>query len=150
MWNKRQQRAKKKKRKKKKHKLGSAALTRNEAKSMSTRLLAGESFAIFQVKSRAFLCVNKKQLPLYHWRGLRRANETEAVAYSALWTLLLSSECWELPTPCWGGSSGLPVRSLPARATGVKRERRRQLPPRRFSVKASPMALYGFSKHWDA
>lgn len=36
---------------KKKQRLGSAALTRNEAKSMSTRLLAGESFAIFQIKA---------------------------------------------------------------------------------------------------
>lgn len=35
----------------KKQRLGSAALTRNEAKSMSTRLLAGESFAIFQIKA---------------------------------------------------------------------------------------------------
>lgn len=34
-----------------KHRLGSPALTRNEAKSMSTRLLAGESFAIFQIKA---------------------------------------------------------------------------------------------------
>lgn len=40
-----------------KNKKSSAALTRNEAKSMSTRLLAGESFAIFQIKAE--LCFAK-------------------------------------------------------------------------------------------
>lgn len=48
------------KKKKKKHRLGSAALTRNEAKSMSTRLLAGESFAIFQIKAELSFAWTKK------------------------------------------------------------------------------------------
>lgn len=37
----------------------SAALTRNEAKSMSTRLLAGESFAIFQIKAELSFAFTK-------------------------------------------------------------------------------------------
>lgn len=47
---------------------GSAALTRNEAKSMSTRLLAGESFAIFQIKAELSLLRLQKQPLLEHLR----------------------------------------------------------------------------------
>lgn len=39
--------------------LGLEALTRNEAKSISTRLLAGESFAIFQIKAELFSVCTK-------------------------------------------------------------------------------------------